>query len=84
LNRAECLCDMEIGERATIRKLLSQDGIRRRLLDIGMIEGTVIECVGQSPCKDPMAYFVRGAVIAIRKKDGCDILIEKQGEREWD
>ncbi len=74
------LSDMVQGEKAVIKKLLSKEDIKRRLLDIGMIEGTKIECIGYSPAKDPGAYLVRGAVIAIRKKDGKDILIERQGE----
>lgn len=77
------LSDMKIGERAVIRELLSDDGIRGRLLDIGMIEGTMVECVGCSPGKDPCAYLVRGAVIAIRRKDGKQVLIEREGVL-WD
>lgn len=77
------LSDMEVGERAVIKKLLADDGIRRRLLDIGMIDGTVVECVGRSPGKDPCAYLVRGAVIAIRIKDGRQVLIEREGAL-WD
>lgn len=73
----ERLCDLQIGETAVIRRLWSEEGIRRRLLDMGMIEGTVIECVGKSPHQDPCAYLVRGAVIAIRKRDGKKILVER-------
>lgn len=77
MGRMERLCDMEPGDTAVVRRLWSEEGIRRRLLDIGMIEGTTVECVGKSPQKDPCAYLVRGAVIAIRKKDGRKILIER-------
>ncbi len=83
MSEIERLSDMEIGERAVVRELLSDESIRRRLLDMGMIEGTVVECVGKSPAKDPCAYLVRGAVIAIRIKDGDKVLIER-GEALWD
>lgn len=83
MNKAESLSDMKTGEKAVIKRLLSNESIRRRLLDIGMIEGTTVECVGQSPCKDPCAYLVRGAVIAIRARDGRDILIERPGNGIW-
>lgn len=49
-------------------------------MDIGLIENTVIECVGKSPLGDPAAYLIRGAVIAIREKDCFDILVEKAGD----
>ena len=45
------------------------DDMRRRLQDIGLIEGTVVECVGKSPLGDPCAYVIRGAVIALRSED---------------
>ncbi len=49
--------------------------MRRRLLDIGMIPGTKIECVGRSPSGDPKAFLIRGAVIAIRSEDSAGIFI---------
>lgn len=61
------------GMRACIKSIDSKEDIRRRLLDLGMIENTVIECVGKSPLGDPAAYFVRGAVIVLRKSDSADI-----------
>ena len=68
------------GERATVKRINTESGIRRRLMDIGLIENTVIECVGKSPLGDPAAYLIRGAVIAIREKDCLDILVEKAGD----
>jgi ferrous iron transport protein A len=49
--------------------------MRRRLLDIGLIENTDVECLGRSPGGDPTAFLIRGAVIAIRSEDCKNILI---------
>lgn len=49
--------------------------MRRRMIDLGIVEGTKIECVGRSPSGDPSAYMIRGAVIAIRKRDAKNILL---------
>lgn len=49
--------------------------MRRRLLDIGLIENTEVECLGRSPGGDPSAFLIRGAVIAIRSEDCGNILI---------
>ncbi|BBF43684.1 ferrous iron transport protein A [Lachnospiraceae bacterium KM106-2] len=67
---------LKIGEGATIRTLLTSGSMRRRLLDIGLVENTHVECVGRSPAGDPAAYFIRGAVIAIRSEDCENILID--------
>lgn len=65
------LSDILPGQRATVKALLSHDGMRRRLMDIGLVPETKVECVGQSPSGDPRAYLIRGAVIALRRED-CD------------
>jgi len=40
---------------------------RRRLMDLGLLPGTTIENELVSPGGDPIAYRIRGAVIALRK-----------------
>ena len=69
------LNSIEPGERAVISEIKSTEGMRRRLLDIGMIPGTKIECVGRSPSGDPKSFLIRGAVIAIRSEDSAGIFI---------
>lgn len=68
------------GESAVIKKIGSDCDIRRRLMDIGMVENTKIECVGKSPLGDPSAYLISGAVIAIRAADCANISVEISGE----
>lgn len=81
-----CLNDLRPGETAVVRALLTTGSMRRRLLDIGFTENTPVTCVGTSPAGDPSAYLIRGAVIAIRSEDGCDILIRsvKGDDPLWD
>lgn len=76
MERQLSLSAMRPGQRARVRALLNEGSMRRRLLDIGLIENTLVECIGKSPAGDPAAYLIRGAVIAIRAEDGQKILIE--------
>lgn len=73
------LVSLAPGEEATVVSLESTGSIRRRLLDIGLIKGTNIECIGKSPAGDPRAYLIRGAVIALRNNDCENILVKKRG-----
>lgn len=75
MKRESCLNDIKPGQTAKIKELLSTGSIRRRLLDIGLIENTEVKCLGRSPGGDPSAYLIRGAVIAIRSEDCDKILI---------
>ena len=64
-----------VGERAVVERVDTMGDMRRRFLDIGLIEGTEVECLGHSPLKDPSAYLIRGTVIAIRAVDSRTVLI---------
>ena len=77
-----CLNDIALGERARVLSQRTSGGIRRRLLDMGLVEGTEVECVGKSPCGDPRAYLIRGAVIALRAED-CGRIAVKREDAVW-
>ena len=69
------LNDVVPGQRVVVSALESKGSMRRRMLDIGLIANTEVECLGRSPGGDPSAFLIRGAVIAIRSEDCKDILI---------
>ncbi len=64
-----CLSDIKCGQRAVVLDIDKKSTMKRRLMDIGIIKGTRVLCVGTSPFCDPIALLIRGAVIAIRKDD---------------
>lgn len=74
------LSALRVGERARVSALCAEEGMRRRLLDLGLVAGTPVCCVHRSPSGDPGAYLVRGAVIALRRADCAEILMS-EGER---
>ena len=69
------LNELNPGETAVVKELKTRGSILRRLLDIGLVKDTKIECVGKSPAGDPAAFLIRGAVIAIRSEDMKDIVV---------
>lgn len=69
------LNELQEGQLARIESVHTSGSIRRRLFDLGMIEGTVIECIQKSPYGDPVAFGVRGATIALRSEDSQTICI---------
>ena len=77
MNGYKGLNEIKVGQSATVKSIDISGPMRRRLLDIGLIEGTPVECVGRSPSGDPKAYLIRGAVIAIRSEDCKGILIKE-------
>lgn len=76
MNQNFQLNDLKPGQTASVSSLSVEGTMRRRLQDMGLIEGTRVECIGISPLGDPAAYLIRGAVIALRKKDAGEIGID--------
>ncbi len=74
------LCDLAPGQRGVVTAVTARGSIGRRFLDIGLVEGTPVSCVGRSPCGDPSAYLIRGAVIAIRACDGRGVAVRAASE----
>ncbi|MBQ8859040.1 MAG: ferrous iron transport protein A [Clostridia bacterium] len=74
------LSELGVGQGGRVREIRAAGGIRRRLMDIGLLRGGRVECVGKSPAGDPAAYLIRGAVIAIRAQDAKKILLLREEE----
>ncbi|HZK37323.1 MAG TPA: FeoA family protein [Clostridia bacterium] len=71
------LFEVNVGSEARISELLSIGLSRRRMLDLGLIPGTIINVIRKSPLGDPIAYNIRGALIALRKEEAKQILVSK-------
>ncbi|MDD4688998.1 MAG: FeoA family protein [Eubacteriales bacterium] len=70
------LDELGVNISSKVVALENQGSIRRRLQDMGIIEGTTIKCLFHSPFNEPTAYEVRGTVIGLRKEDAKLIVIE--------
>ena len=74
------LNELRPGERARVRALKLEGPLRRRLRDLGLVEGAELRCLGRSPLGDPSAYSICGAVLALRRADCSRIEVEAE---EW-
>ena len=72
---------LQPGECSILRELKNRGPMRRRLRELGFVEGTSVQCVGRSPGGDPKAYLVRGTVIALRRDDCKQVLMDAPGTK---
>ncbi len=75
-NNVSTLDCLPIGRQGRIMSLMSTGSQKRRMLDLGLVAGTTVEALHKSPSGDPVAYFIRGAVIALRSEDAQKIRIK--------
>ena len=61
------LAQLKPGQVATVVELTSTGLNRRRMMDLGILPGTLIAVEMSSAGGDPVAYRIRGAMLALRK-----------------
>ncbi|QIB27092.1 FeoA family protein [Caloranaerobacter azorensis] len=67
---------LPVGKKARIKVLSKNTLPRRRLLDLGLIPNTIVKTERISPSGNPIAYNIRGAVIALRKEEIENVIVE--------
>ncbi len=70
--------DLKPGETGLIADIDNDHPSARRLLEIGFTPGQEIELLNTGLFKDPLAFSVRGTIVAVRKNEAICILIKKK------
>lgn len=76
MNEHKSLDTLHPGQSGQIYLIKGEAHIHKRFLDLGLVEGTKVQCVKKRSDKGLGAYLIRGTVIAIRGKDAREIILE--------
>ncbi len=63
------LSELKEGDCCTLQSVLLYTGQKRRLQHMGMLPGTRIVCAHVAPSGSPIAFWVKGTLIALRQND---------------
>lgn len=74
------LADLKQDETATVAEVRDRSALGRRFLDLGLIPGARVACLGRAPLGDPAAYLIAGAVVAVRRRDAARVLLREEAE----
>ena len=72
------LSQLPPGTGGVVKEMRCAPTLEMRLEDLGLTEGTEVRCLHKSPAGTPAAYEIRGAVIALRRGDAEQILVEAE------
>ncbi len=70
------LSDLSEREGAVVCEVRSEPDIKRRLYDLGFINGAYVVCAFKSPLGDPVAYYLKGTLIVLRHEEASKIIVE--------
>ena len=74
-SKGESLHNIPIGSSVKINFISSTGIQRRRFLDLGLIPGSTVVVERTSPSGNPIAYRVRGSLIALRNEEAQHIKV---------
>jgi Fe2+ transport system protein FeoA len=69
---------LPIGKQAVIRTVGGEGALRCRLLDMGLIPGTLLSVNKIAPMGDPIELRLRGYLLTIRMEDAKSIEVEEK------
>jgi ferrous iron transport protein A len=67
------LDQLDPGESGVILRLAGDHGIVRRLMELGLVPGTLVEVVRRAPLGDPVELRLRQIHLSIRRSEAAGI-----------
>ena len=69
------LRDVPVGGTATVRRLVGEGAVKRRIMDMGITKGTTVTVHKVAPLGDPIEVTVRGFELSLRKDEAAHVLV---------
>ncbi len=69
------LSNLSVGSSAKVIMIEGNEKLKKRLMALGCVQGTLVMLKGRAPLKDPIIIHFRGFDLAIRIKDAAHIIV---------
>ena len=69
------LAQSRVGDVVAIEAVEGERSFRRRLLELGLVPGTLVTFLGVAPLGDPLQLTVRGCQLSIRRSEALQIRV---------
>ena len=73
---ARPLAGLGDGERGTITAVTGDPEAVTRLMEMGVIRGTVVQMIRRAPLGDPLEVRLRGFMLTLRRSEAEHIMVE--------
>ena len=74
------LADLKTGEKAVIVRVHGHGSFRKRLIEMGFIQGEEVKVVLNAPLKDPIEYEIIGYKVSLRREEAKQIEVVTEEE----
>ncbi|MBL8795946.1 MAG: ferrous iron transport protein A [Planctomycetia bacterium] len=69
------LDQLKVGQRARIQTMSGDPAILQRLMEMGLLEGEVVEVIGFAPLGDPIEIRLRDYRLSLRRREAASIAV---------
>ena len=78
------LSDLSTGQRAKIIRVGGRGRVRRRFMEMGLVNGETIRVERVAPLGDPVEFFVKGYHVSLRRNDAQHIQVRLMADESGD
>ncbi len=72
------LSELKPGDSGTVQRVEGEKAIRRRMLDMGLVNGAEVQVKRVAPLGDPIEFTVRGYSLSLRRSEAHAIHVETE------
>ncbi len=76
------LSSLNVGEKGVVQEIKESGKMLRRMLDMGLVPGAVVEVARKAPLGDPVEYRVMNSSISLRNDLASKVLVKPLQESE--
>lgn len=73
------LSTLSVGESGVVARIEGDGSLKRRILDMGLVPGTVVRVERKAPLNDPVSIWFRGYELSLRVEEADAVLLRPAG-----
>jgi len=74
--RSSPLSSLKVGSKGRVVQITGDQGIKRRLLDMGIVPGTEVKVEKAAPLGDPIDVVLKGYHLSLRRQEASAVTVE--------
>jgi len=80
MNNIKTLRHLKPGQKAVISRINVQGELGRRVRDMGLVPGRIIQVIGRAPLQDPVEIKLTDYNLTLRNNEADYIVVEVEGD----
>lgn len=76
-DRCKLLSEFSPGDMVVVQAITGEGPVSKRLMELGLVEGTTVRLIKRAPFGEPIEVKFRGSHLALRLDEAANVVVEK-------